>query len=92
MDYTPHSKEDGYRKSCRGCKHYLGGGQCSINEESECCEGGGFELWEPRPENCLKCPWVTYQEGFAYCPFVKGTCMADNQIFKNAIYNDGRTK
>jgi len=33
--------------SCEGCKHNLGGGHCRINVEDECCEGGGFELYEP---------------------------------------------
>lgn len=31
--------------SCDGCKHYLGGGCCQMNLESECA-AGGFELWE----------------------------------------------
>lgn len=34
------------RVSCTGCIHDLGGGCCRINEEGECREGGGFELWE----------------------------------------------
>lgn len=33
-------------KSCKGCRHDLGDGYCRINMESECREGGGFELWE----------------------------------------------
>lgn len=33
-------------ESCVGCKHHLGGGCCRINEEAECREGGGYELWE----------------------------------------------
>lgn len=33
--------------SCVQCRHYLGGGLCAINEEAECREGGGFELWNP---------------------------------------------
>ena len=32
--------------SCEGCKHNLGGGHCRLNVEDECCEGGGFELYE----------------------------------------------
>lgn len=32
--------------SCDGCKHYLGAGCCRQNLEAECCEGGGFEMWE----------------------------------------------
>lgn len=32
--------------SCDGCKNDLGGGHCKINLEDECCEGGGFEMWE----------------------------------------------
>ena len=35
-------------ESCQGCRHDLGGGSCAINEEAECREGGGFELWEPK--------------------------------------------
>ena len=35
-------------ESCAGCKHDLGGGCCRINEERECRDGGGFELYEPR--------------------------------------------
>ena len=30
----------------KGCVHDLGGGCCAINEEAECREGGGFELYE----------------------------------------------
>lgn len=39
------------RISCKGCIHDLGGGQCSINVEKECREGGGFELygWKEKP-------------------------------------------
>lgn len=32
--------------SCIGCRHHLGGGHCRLNVEDECCEGGGFELYE----------------------------------------------
>lgn len=35
-------------KSCNGCVHYLGGGACRINLESE-CGAGGHEAWEPMP-------------------------------------------
>ncbi|MBO7309521.1 MAG: hypothetical protein J6V38_07825 [Kiritimatiellae bacterium] len=31
--------------SCLGCKHYLGGGCCRMNLESECA-AGGFEMYE----------------------------------------------
>ena len=31
--------------SCDGCRHYLEGGQCNINLEQE-CRDGGFEAWE----------------------------------------------
>lgn len=34
--------------SCDSCYHYLGGGYCRINLESECREGGGYEAWVPR--------------------------------------------
>ena len=34
------------RTSCKGCIHDLGGGQCRINVELECREGGGFELYD----------------------------------------------
>lgn len=33
---------------CSDCRHHLGGGQCRLNAESECAEGGGFELWEKK--------------------------------------------
>lgn len=33
------------RESCAGCRHYLGGGCCRLNLESECA-AGDFELWE----------------------------------------------
>lgn len=33
---------------CDRCRHDLGGGCCRINAESECREGGGFELWEEK--------------------------------------------
>lgn len=36
--------QDG-KKSCIGCKWYLGGGCCQINEETECA-AGEHELWE----------------------------------------------
>lgn len=39
------------RESCVGCKHYLGGGCCSIHMEPECREGGGFELYEPKDDD-----------------------------------------
>lgn len=32
-------------ESCKGCKHYLGGGCCRLNLESECA-AGDFEMWE----------------------------------------------
>lgn len=34
------------RESCEGCKWYLGDGCCRMNVETECRDGGGFELWE----------------------------------------------
>ena len=37
------------KKTCEGCKHYLGGGCCRLNEEKECA-AGEFELWE-EPEH-----------------------------------------
>lgn len=42
------SENDGDNVSCDSCSHYLGGGCCRINLESECREGGGFEAWAPR--------------------------------------------
>lgn len=35
---------------CDTCKHYLGGGQCRINLERECAEGG-YEAWERAPSD-----------------------------------------
>ena len=39
-------------KSCETCRYDLGGGRynCRINEEQECRDGGGYELWEPKEE------------------------------------------
>lgn len=34
--------------SCKGCKHYLGGGCCRMNLESECA-AGDFEMYETEP-------------------------------------------
>lgn len=34
--------------SCKGCKHYLGGGCCRMNLESECA-AGDFEMYETAP-------------------------------------------
>lgn len=36
------------RRTCPTCAHHLGGGQCRLNAEDECAEGGGFELWEAK--------------------------------------------
>jgi len=38
------------QRTCPTCAHHLGGGQCRLNAEAECCEGGGFELWEVRDD------------------------------------------
>lgn len=46
--YTEDSAEDetdDENVACDSCSHYLGGGCCRINLESECREGGGFEAW-----------------------------------------------
>lgn len=45
IDEEPEEEEPEHT-SCEGCKHDLGGGHCRLNVEDECCEGGGFELWE----------------------------------------------
>ncbi len=43
------SPEDGKaRNTCDGCKWYLGGGICQIEEAAECRDGGGFELYEEK--------------------------------------------
>ena len=44
-DEEPEDEEPEH-DSCEGCKNNLGGGHCKINLEDECCEGGGFEMWE----------------------------------------------
>ena len=44
------------RGSCAGCSNDLGGGCCRINEESECREGGGFELWTDAGEKTYGAP------------------------------------
>lgn len=36
--------------SCNGCKHYLGGGCCRMNLESECA-AGGFEMYETKNDS-----------------------------------------
>lgn len=38
-------------KTCVGCKNHLGGGCCRLNEEAECQEGGGYELWEGKEDD-----------------------------------------
>ena len=38
------------RKSCEGCKQYLGGGCCRINMELECGKGE-FELYESEEDD-----------------------------------------
>lgn len=38
------------RTGCDGCVHYLGGGCCRLNAESECAAGGGYELYESEEE------------------------------------------
>ena len=32
-------------KTCETCLHHLGGGQCRLNLERECADGG-YECWE----------------------------------------------
>ena len=48
-------KEAHMEKSCETCRYDLGGGRynCQINEEQECRDGGGYELWEPKDEHDL---------------------------------------
>ncbi len=41
---------DEKRRACPTCAHHLGAEECRINAEAECCEGGGFELWEGKDE------------------------------------------
>lgn len=48
MELEPDPEEDDEEKSCVGCVRYLGGGQCRSSLESECCEGGGFEMYEAK--------------------------------------------
>lgn len=47
QDYEDPAEEESCDRSisCESCYHYLGGGCCRINLESECREGGGFEAW-----------------------------------------------
>ena len=40
-------------KNCSNCRWYLGAGQCRLNVESECAEGGGYELWDDKKSNVL---------------------------------------
>lgn len=37
--------DPGLIRSCEGCVHYLGGGQCRANLEKECADDD-FQLWE----------------------------------------------
>jgi len=39
------------RRTCPTCAHHLGGGQCRLNAEDECAEGGGYELWQQKEDN-----------------------------------------
>ena len=39
------------RRTCPTCAHHLGGGQCRINAEGECREGGGYELWQQKEDH-----------------------------------------
>ena len=34
-------------KTCDGCRHYLGGGSCTLSMEMECADGDR-ELWEQK--------------------------------------------
>lgn len=34
------------KRNCDTCIHHLGAGDCALNKESECREGGGYELYE----------------------------------------------
>ncbi len=34
--------------NCLTCGKRLYGGSCRDNLEPECCEGGGYEAWQPR--------------------------------------------
>ena len=38
-------------KKCETCRWYWGAGFCFIEREDECAEGGGFEAWEPKPND-----------------------------------------
>lgn len=42
----PLMTESDDRKSCAGCKRYLGGGMCRSSLEAECAEGSGYEMYE----------------------------------------------
>ena len=44
------------------------------------------------PEICIKCCWCTYTGGKIFCPFIEGTCLRRNQVFLNAVLNDGRNE
>ena len=45
---TSQLRRDG--NTCEGCKHYLGGGCCRINEEKECADSE-YELYEPKDDD-----------------------------------------
>jgi hypothetical protein len=41
--------------SCKGCKHYLGGGCCRMNLENECA-AGDFEMYEVENREPIPAP------------------------------------
>ena len=61
-------------KSCKGCKHYLGGGCCRLNMEAECREGGGFELWEAKEASLPvgKCECIVFLAGLIVVSMLYG--------------------
>ena len=67
-------RENGYSRSCFGCRHHKGQ-NCNINMEMECAVDGNYKFWEPNIKTCKKCVWSTDVGGKLFCLFAQGTCM-----------------
>lgn len=89
------SCREGFNKrSCYGCRYHTKDRQCTAHLEIACAIDGNFKNWEPNLNICKKCVWSTDLSGKLFCLFIGGTCMKDDQVFKNALLNsrkdDGR--
>ncbi len=71
------------KMTCDTCSNHLGGGCCRLNEETECREGGGYELYEPRKDerinkddHCVVCD-KQMPDGYG---MVCKTCLQNNGV------------